>query len=97
MQFTIVTVLFTLFAMLSSALNTVALPVLLKRDVYNPLILSPAAGDRFDAGEKINVYWYVPTLVWSSLGPYLHRSSQGHIGTACRFQECGEDPAGLHD
>ncbi|KAF8519173.1 hypothetical protein JB92DRAFT_2899627 [Gautieria morchelliformis] len=57
MQFTTTSVFFVLLAVLSTAWSTVALPVLQARDVFDPPITSPKAGDVFTAGQTITVTW----------------------------------------
>lgn len=59
MQFTTSSVFFVLLAMLSTAWSTLALPVLQSREVFDPPITFPKAGDVFSAGQTIKVTWFV--------------------------------------
>ncbi|KAF8519175.1 hypothetical protein JB92DRAFT_2899680 [Gautieria morchelliformis] len=57
MRFTTTSVFFGLVAVLSTAWSTVALPVLQEREVFDPPITFPKAGDVFTAGQTITVTW----------------------------------------
>ncbi|KAF8512297.1 hypothetical protein BU17DRAFT_96409 [Hysterangium stoloniferum] len=58
MQFTNSSILFVLFALLSTVWNAYALPIgLQQKDVINPPITFPTAGSSFKPGQTITVTW----------------------------------------